>query len=121
MTKAQYLTRVNAICSRFNGLQRALPQPAGSLQEQAAIAHRSNMLTLEAIASIRRVSPPAGDEERIHFMLDETARAARTADSSTRLIFDDTARANDAMERAQSLLRDANARYAAYGLTVCAS
>jgi hypothetical protein len=53
-------------------------------------------------------------------MLTETERAARTADASTRLIFKDVQKANEAAIAAMSSLRHVNARYAAYGLTVCA-
>ena len=119
-SKEAYVSRVNSICARYNGLQRALGQPAGSLQSQAAAAHRSNVLTLGEVAAIRRVPSPPRDERVIASMLTETERAARTADASTRLVFKDVRKANEAATTAMLTLRHVNARFAAYGLTVCA-
>jgi hypothetical protein len=118
--KPEYLARVNQICAKYNTLARSVGQPSGTLEQQAATALRANAIMRSGLSAIRNVPPPAGDEQRIAGILDETNHALGLGDESSRLISTDATTANQRAEEAVALLRDANSKLAAYGLTTCA-
>lgn len=118
--KPEYLARVNQICAKYNTLVSSVGQPSGTLEQQAATARRANAIVRSGISAVRNVPPPAGDEQEITGMLDETNHALELGDESSRLISTDVSAANQRAAQADALLRDANTKLAAYGLTTCA-
>jgi hypothetical protein len=120
ITKEAYVARVNAICKHYNDLQASLGPPSGSLQEQAATAHKVNALSFRKIADAQEVPAPAGHERITASVLADFAGAIRMADSSTRLVLSDPKKANEAAQTAVSLMNEVGARLQAYGLTACA-
>lgn len=117
--RADYVKRVNEICAHYNALQQSLGQPAGSVEQQAAIAHQINLLSLEKIAKAREVPPPLGNRHLTRAIFDRFEEGVRTADLSTRLVTRDSAAANEAMESAVRMMDIATVELNSYGLTTC--
>jgi len=119
-TKDRYVARINAICRHYNDLQGQLEQPSGSIEAQAATAHRVNLLTFRKIADARRVQAPPGDQRVTESLLDDFERAVRLADSSTRLVLRDPEKATLAARKAVLLMDRVALRLNSYGLKTCA-
>ncbi len=119
MTKTDYVRRVNSICEHYNALQRSIGAPTGSLQQQAAIAHELNVLSLQKIADARRVPAPAADRGLTKAILDRFEQAVAFADRSTQLVSTDTTAANAARDSGIRMMEIAVSELNGYGLTTC--
>jgi hypothetical protein len=119
--KRAFIGAADAVCDRYNTAIRRLGSPGGTLAEQAAAAHRINVLTLREMAELRHLTPPADDRQRITALIKSGERALRSADRSTVLIETDPEAATAGTIAAARLLRRVNAGLDEYGLHTCAS
>ena len=131
---AAYVAKANAICARYNAVQDKLvagkvKKRAGALgavvdllrgtpQQSLSTAREVDVVGLREIQSLRRLAPVPSDRPFVASLLAEETQAMRLGIESTRL--SDAADVDRLAHRAMALVNDANARAAAFGMTVCA-
>jgi hypothetical protein len=117
--KADYIHRADAICVKANDQVRAL-QPQGPLAEQAKTTKRVNDIQRKAINQVAALARPSADDSRLGKDYEMARQALNLGDASVdAMIAGDQSRENDSATRAATLVRQANADMAAYGLTEC--
>lgn len=118
--EAAFITRVNAVCAKYNDRIRALGAPTGTIEEQARIAHRTNVISLQSLHAVRTVPGPPRARRRLARIIDRVRRTIRLADRSTRENAHHGASATRHAMLAAHQLGAENQALAASGFTVCA-
>lgn len=69
-SKAGYVKKANAICTEMNTAARALTKPGSSTDELIAFLTKGRTITADALAKLRALTPPKGDEPTVAAIFD---------------------------------------------------
>lgn len=120
ITKADFITKGNAICQRMNDQVNALPDPGSDPKAVADTLEEVNAIVNDTLANLRTLAIPAADEVVVQGIYSQIGLALHDA---TQLLT--ALRAGDAQAatRLQALVqadeKAANDSLVAYGLDVC--
>jgi hypothetical protein len=69
LTKAEYASKADAICGKYNQRVKALGTPS-NLKELAAVADKTVPILGNAVRDIRKLKPPQNEQETVDQWLD---------------------------------------------------
>lgn len=73
LTEAEYASKADAICGKYNQQVKALDNPS-SLKELASVADKTFLILGNAIRDIRKLKPPENEQNTVDQWLDEVEK-----------------------------------------------
>ncbi|HYR63246.1 MAG TPA: hypothetical protein VET24_11535 [Actinomycetota bacterium] len=120
ISKADFITRANAICTTMNTKGNALPNPQDQANLKAAI-DQAIPITSDGLAQLRALPMPTGDETTLqayYTKVDQLVTDLRQESAAVQA--NDITKGQQILTNLQNDLTAADDAATAYGLTACA-
>jgi len=120
LTKAEYVTKANAICDTRNDQLQSLPPSGDDPQLVASSLVQAAGIESRALTQLRKLAIPPGDEGTLNPIYDKVELLlAKTSELAAAYRAGDVPKAKDLQAQALQLQKEANDAATAYGMTSC--
>ncbi|HYH49552.1 MAG TPA: hypothetical protein VEG38_08395 [Acidimicrobiia bacterium] len=120
ITKAAYVQQGNAICQVMNDKNEALADPGEDLAKMVSMMEQSRQITADALAQLRDLRMPAGDEAALGAIFGQVDTVISDADQAIAALragqLENFLTIAERLEKNQQTVNDASI---AFGLNVC--